>query len=96
MTPTIKEIESYSCQTYGVTMEDINEKALFSKTSKARKMIYYLLFQHTRMQSGEIAKMYGVKKKQTIDDDLRELRFHRSRGGSLNDVMEGFKQQLNN
>jgi chromosomal replication initiation ATPase DnaA len=91
-TPTIKQIEDYSCTAYGVTMTDINDKTFYPNTSKARKMIYYLIFQHTKLQSGEIAKMYDVKKKQTIDDNIKELRFHRHRGGALSGVITGFEK----
>lgn len=95
MTPTIKQIEDYSCNTYGVTIDEIKDKSFYPSTSKARKMIYYLIFQYTKLQSGEIAKMYGVKKKQTIDDNIKELRFHRNRGGALSGVITGFQEYIN-
>jgi chromosomal replication initiation ATPase DnaA len=95
MTPTIKQIEDYSCNTYGVTIDEIKDKSFYPNTSKARKLIYYLIFQYTKWQSGEIAELYGVKKKQTIDDNIKELRFHRNRGGALSGVITGFQEYIN-
>lgn len=57
---TIKQVEEYSCQTYGVTMEQVTEKGTKRKKPvAARRLIMYLLTENGLMPKNMIMSRYN-------------------------------------
>jgi|1_EtaG_2_1085319.scaffolds.fasta_scaffold170376_2 chromosomal replication initiation ATPase DnaA len=88
--PTVEQIEKYSCETYDVKIEDIKSTTTEAKHLAARKLTIYLIFHFTKMQSREIAQLYG-RKQQSVDDFIREIRYLKPRDNDLKIIIKGFE-----
>lgn len=87
-TPTIEEIESYACETYGVTMEQVKEK----KSRKAKSLIFYLTFRFTKLTSKEIAELYDSNMS-NVNAAFDTIKFMVIFGNNeISRVVEGFEQ----
>jgi chromosomal replication initiation ATPase DnaA len=91
--PTIKQIERYSSETYDVEIEDIKGTTTEAKHLAARKLTIYLIFHFTKLQSGEIAQLYG-RKQQSVDDFIREIRYLKPRDKDLKIIIKGFESLI--
>jgi len=57
---TIEEVEQYTCDAYRTTISQVRDMSRKGEPAKARKMMMYLLFAFTKMDSKEIAHHYNV------------------------------------
>ncbi len=59
-TPKIEDIEKYSCETYGVTMEQVKEKQTRRKQPlKAKRLILYMVIEYDVMSNVDTISHYS-------------------------------------
>lgn len=90
---TIKQVEEYSCQTYGVTMEQVTERNTKIKAPlQAKKLIIFLLIEYHIMSKAMVMNHYNWSY-QPVNNAWIKTATNRSVDIELNSVITEFEKQ---
>ena len=92
---TIEEVEQYTCDAYATFIDEVKKRGKVKEDTEARRMIMYLLFRFTKMQSGEISSHYGCIPNTSVKDFDR-IRCFIGRDREIRRTVEGFEKIYNN
>lgn len=92
---TIEQVEQYTCDSYGTSIEEVKSMSKKKDPSSARKMIIYLLFKFTKMDIKAIASHYGMHEI-VVGKALGVIRLRVKIKGKDKDVSDGFENKFIN
>jgi hypothetical protein len=95
-TPTIKQIEDYSCTAYGVTMEQVKKKNTKIKESRqAKRLIVFLLIEHNIIAKGMVMTRYNWSY-EIVNKAYLKIAISQGNDVELNSAIVGFEKEFIN